>query len=122
MACMAAAWLLSEKRQSDGTFSLDTDDPGANLVIRGAHPDFLLVRPQLEDNKSGQIKIDQIRKVSNFMATKPGRGGWRVVIVDSMDAVNRNGANALLKLLEEPPERRDADACVVAPRPACRRP
>ena len=60
MACMAAAWLLSEKRQSDETFSLDTDDPGANLVIRGAHPDFLLVRPQVEDNKSGQIKIDQI--------------------------------------------------------------
>ena len=105
MASMAAAWLLSEKRQRDGTFSLDTDDPGANLVIRGAHPDFLLVRPQVEDNKSGQIKIAQIRKVSNFLATKPGRGGWRVVIVDSMDAVNRNGANALLKLLEEPPER-----------------
>ena len=102
---MAAAWLLSEKRQSDGTFSLDTHDPGAKLVIRGAHPEFLLVRPQLEDNKSGQIKIDQVRKVSNFLATKPGRGGWRVVIVDSMDAVNRNGANALLKLLEEPPER-----------------
>ena len=39
------------------------------------------------------------------MATKPGRGGWRVAIIDSMDAVNRNGANALLKLLEEPPER-----------------
>ena len=105
MACMAAAWLLSEKRQSDETFSLDINDPGANLVIRGAHPDFLLVRPQAEDNKSGQIKIDQIRKISGFMATKPGRGGWRVVIVDSMDAVNRNGANALLKLLEEPPER-----------------
>ena len=105
MACMAAAWLLSEKRQATGTFSLDASDPGANLVIRGAHPDLMLVRPQAEDNKSGQIKIDQIRKVSRFMATKPGRGGWRVVIIDSMDAVNRNGANALLKLLEEPPER-----------------
>lgn len=105
MACMAAAWLLSENRNGSGAFSLDRQDPGANLVIRGAHPDLLLVRPHEEDNKSGQIKIDQIRKVSAFLATKPGRGGWRVVIIDSMDAVNRNGANALLKLLEEPPER-----------------
>lgn len=105
MACMAAAWMLSEQRPVEGRFSLDTADPGANLVIRGAHPDMMLVRPQEEDNKSGQIKIDQIRKVSSFMATKPGRGGWRIVIIDSMDVVNRNGANALLKLLEEPPER-----------------
>ena len=105
MACMAAAWLLSESRDGSGVFSFDRNDPCANLVVRGAHPDLLLVRPQEEDNKSGQIKIDQIRKVSAFLATKPGRGGWRVVIIDSMDAVNRNGANALLKLLEEPPER-----------------
>ena len=105
MACMAAAWMLSERRPEKSGFSLDTADPGANLVIGGAHPDMMLVRPQVEDNKSGQIKIDQIRKVSSFMATKPGRGGWRIVIIDSMDVVNRNGANALLKLLEEPPER-----------------
>ena len=38
------------------------------------------------------------------MMHKPARGGWRVAIIDSMDVVNRNGANALLKLLEEPPE------------------
>lgn len=105
MACMAAAWLLSETRQEEGGFTIDRADPGANLVIRGSHPDLMLVRPQAEDNKSGQIKIDQIRKLSGFMANKPGRGGWRVAVIDSMDVVNRNGANALLKLLEEPPER-----------------
>ncbi|MGB2159399.1 MAG: DNA polymerase III subunit delta' [Candidatus Puniceispirillaceae bacterium] len=115
MACMAAAWLLSESRPEGQGFALDRSDPGANLVIRGSHPDLLLVRPQAEDNKSGQIKIDQIRKVASFMANKPGRGGWRVAIIDSMDAVNRNGANALLKLLEEPPER--AMLILVASRP-----
>ena len=115
MACMAAAWLLSEQRGSAEGFTLDRHDPGANLVIRGAHPDLMLVRPLAEDNKSGQIKIDQIRKLAAFMATKPGRGGWRVAIIDSMDAVNRNGANALLKLLEEPPER--AMLILVASRP-----
>lgn len=115
MACMAAAWLLSEDRGTGEGFALDRRDPGANLVIRGAHPDLMLVRPQAEDNKSGQIKIDQIRRIAGFMATKPGRGGWRVVIIDTMDAVNHNGANALLKLLEEPPER--AMMILVASRP-----
>jgi DNA polymerase-3 subunit delta' len=115
MACMAAAWLLSEKRQEGEGFTLDRADPGANLVIRGSHPDLMLIRPQAEDNKSGQIKIDQIRKLASFMANKPGRGGWRVAIIDSMDVVNRNGANALLKLLEEPPER--AMLLLVASRP-----
>ena len=39
-----------------------------------------------------------------FMAHKSARGRFRVTVVDSMDEVNRNGANAMLKLLEEPPE------------------
>ena len=115
MACMAAAWLLSETRPEGPQFAVDRSDPGANLVLRGSHPDLMLVRPLAEDNKSGQIKIGQIRKLASFMANKPGRGGWRVAIIDSMDAVNRNGANALLKLLEEPPER--AMVILVAARP-----
>ena len=111
MACLAAAWLMAEQQVSstdllgDPVFDLNPDDPGTNLVIKGSHPDLLIVRPTIEDNKSGQIKIDQIRAVSSFMAKKPGRGGWRVAIIDSLDAINRNGINALLKILEEPPEK-----------------
>ena len=111
MACLAAGWLLAEQQAASTDllggplFDLNPNDPGTNLVIKGSHPDLLIVRPALEDNKSGQIKIDQIRAVSTFMAKKPGRGGWRVAIVDSLDAVNRNGINALLKILEEPPEK-----------------
>ena len=110
IARLAAAWLLSETRQAgalfDGdspTVKIDAEDAGANLVLNGAHPDYLAITPQLEDNKSGQIKVDQIRKLIPFMMHKPARGGWRVAIIDSMDEVNRNGANAMLKLLEEPP-------------------
>lgn len=110
IACMAAAWML---RETDGQAALidtpgihvDAADPGSNLVCKGNHPDLLLIRPDLKDNKSGQIKLDQIRKLVGFLGHKPGRGGWRIAIIDSMDQVNRNGANALLKLLEEPPER-----------------
>jgi DNA polymerase-3 subunit delta' len=110
MACMAAAWML---RETEGQTSfvettgmvVDPNDPGSNLVCKGHHPDLLVIRPEIKDNKSGQIKLDQIRKLVGFLGHKPGRGGWRVAIIDSMDQVNRNGANALLKLLEEPPER-----------------
>lgn len=110
MACMAAAWLLRERDDEPaliggGGVSVDPNDPGSNLVCKGHHPDLLLIRPEMKDNKSGQIKLEQIRKLVGFLGHRPGRGGWRVAIIDSMDQVNRNGANALLKLLEEPPEK-----------------
>ncbi len=111
LALRAAAWLLAEKnddplfaKMSSG-FEIDPADPGVKLVLNGAHPDLKILAPLEEDNKSGQIKIDQIRALLPFMMHKPGRGGWRVAIIDSMDVVNPNGANALLKLLEEPPEK-----------------
>ena len=113
MARMAAAWILAENRDQGNLlipgeaagFSIDPDDPGTGLVIRSSHPDLSIIEPDLEDNKSGQIKLAQIRKLIAFMGHKPARDGWRVAIIDSMDDVNRNGANALLKLLEEPPEK-----------------
>src|SRR5690606_26173862 len=48
---------------------------------------------------------DDARRISGFLRQTPGEGGWRVVIVDSADEMNANAANALLKLLEEPPPR-----------------
>ena len=111
VARLAAAWLLSEKHSDVNLFddkvlpvSMLRDDPGSKLVFNGAHPDYLSIAPVLDDNKSGQIKIDQIRAMVPFMAHKPARGGFRVTVIDSMEEVNRNGANAMLKLLEEPPE------------------
>jgi DNA polymerase-3 subunit delta' len=75
MARLAAAWLLSEQVHETGLFgdaapqfAVSPDDPGANLVFRGAHPDYLAIAPVLDDNKSGQIKINQIRDMVPFMA------------------------------------------------------
>ena len=110
-ARLAAARLLSDMLPSARLFGdrvptldLDPGDPAANLVLSGAHPDFIDIRPSRDDNKSGQIKIEQIRDLIPFMAHKPAYGARRVAIIDSMDEVNRNGANALLKIVEEPPE------------------
>ena len=82
------------------------DNPDYRQVIQGAHPDFLYIAPNDEDkNKSGKIKTEQIRALIPFFSLKSASGGWRVAIIDTLDDVNVNGANAMLKILEEPPEK-----------------
>ena len=51
------------------------------------------------------IAVDDVRKINAFMALTPAEGGWRVAIVDGAEELNQNSANALLKILEEPPSR-----------------
>ena len=53
--------------------------------------------------KRSEIVIDDIREAVAFMRLTPSEGGWRVIIVDGAEDMNRNAANALLKVLEEPP-------------------
>ncbi len=53
--------------------------------------------------KSAFIRVDDVRKVSEFLSKTSFNDGWRVVIIDSADDMNKNAANALLKILEEPP-------------------
>jgi len=74
-------------------------------VAQQAHPDFrLLTRtPHPKTGKMrSEIVIDDVRAVIDFLHLKPSASRWRVVIVDSADDLNRNSANALLKILEEP--------------------
>ena len=82
------------------------DNPDYRQVIQGAHPDFLYIAPtDDEKNKSGKIKTEQIRALLPFFSLKSASGGWRIAIIDTLDDVNVNGANAMLKILEEPPEK-----------------
>src|SRR5262249_38083664 len=52
-----------------------------------------------------QIAVDDIRRTVPFFGSTAGEGGWRIAIIDAVDDLNRSGANALLKVLEEPPKR-----------------
>lgn len=79
------------------------DDPEVSLLRASAHPDVMVVEGDPEKT-SGGIGIDQIRKIIPFLSHTPSRGGMRFVLIDAMDQMNVNGANALLKTLEEPPE------------------
>jgi DNA polymerase III subunit delta' len=78
----------------------------AQLIAAGSHPDMRWVeRLEKEDGKglARSITVDQVRELREFMALAPALSPWRVVAFDSADDLERNAANALLKMLEEPP-------------------
>ncbi len=55
--------------------------------------------------KSAFIRVDDVRTINEFLSKKSSNDGWRVVIVDSVDDMNASSANAVLKILEEPPHK-----------------
>lgn len=73
-----------------------------------AHTSLFVVRRQLNPEKKTMptvIPVDLVRKAVNFFGSTAGEGGWRVCIVDCAEDLNVQGANALLKVIEEPPPR-----------------
>ncbi len=91
------------------TGAIASDHPVAALIASGAHPDYReLVRLPKDPDKPDQdiarsIKAEQVRALQPLLATKPTFAGRRVVVIDAIDDLERTGANALLKSLEEPP-------------------
>ena len=89
------------------TLDIAPDHPVARRLRVLSDPGlFLLRRPWVEKDKRlrGEITVDEVRKLKSFFALSSVDGGRRVVIVDVADEMNNSAANALLKLLEEPPE------------------
>ncbi|MDO3436075.1 DNA polymerase III subunit delta' [Rhizobium sp. CBN3] len=77
-------------------------------IASGASHNLLhLARPV--DEKTGRVKsaitVDEVRRAGKFFSQTSGTGNWRIVIIDPADDMNRNAANAILKILEEPPKR-----------------
>lgn len=118
LAWQLARFLLAEPVDDGPTMFGDTTKP-SNIDVSDDHPVahrlaalseprlFLLRRAWDEKAKKlkSVITVDEARKLRNFFALSAADGGRRVVIVDAADEMNPNAANALLKLLEEPPER-----------------
>ena len=73
-----------------------------HLYTSGHHPDFYLIEPE-EVQKA--IKIEQVRALNQELMQKPFLGGVRVIVVHPLQALNQASANALLKVVEEPPAR-----------------
>src|SRR3984885_2617616 len=98
---------LSPEVQAAASLAVDAGNPVARHVAAQAQPDLLILERTLNDKGvlHKQIAVDDIRRTVAFFGSTAGEGGWRVAIVDAVDELNRAGANALLKVLEEPPER-----------------
>lgn len=114
-------WLLSggaEDRDQGGLFAeepetepglwTDPADPLFHRIAAGGHPDLLVLQREFDERAKRlrtEIVAADVRKVAGFLALTAGEGGWRIVIVDGAEYMNRHAANALLKTLEEPPPR-----------------
>lgn len=89
------------------SLGIDPASPVARRVVAQAQPDLLVIERTLNERGvlRNQIAVDDVRRTVSFFGSTAGEGGWRVAIVDAVDDLNRSGANALLKVLEEPPPR-----------------
>lgn len=91
---------------SRGPLGSQPSDPVSQLISAQSHPDFLVLERLVEGGKAKKsISVDQARDLPEFFAKSPSRAAYRVAIIDAADDLNINAANALLKVLEEPPER-----------------
>lgn len=130
LAYRFARFLLDEKRRNfapANSLATSPDSKSNALISSNSHPDFKIIeRDFIETDrkkvlkaikdgealdeselknlrKSAVIRIDDVRLINEFFSKKSSNDGWRVVIIDSIDDMNTASANALLKILEEPP-------------------
>jgi len=116
-------WILSGPRGiGKSAFALraaamlvDSKNAYASMITRGSHPDILSVKrlpkEALKEDEDiddvtefkRSITVDQIRGLQQSLTTRPGLSKRRAIIIDAADDLERGGANALLKSLEEPP-------------------
>ena len=117
LAWSIAKWLLSDGTSDD--LRTDPDAPVIRRVRALSEPRLHLVRRPVDEKTQrlrAEITVDEIRRLHSFFHLSAAEGGRRVAIIDAADEMNQASANALLKLLEEPPH--DATILLVAHQPA----
>ena len=117
LAYRLARFLFAQSQQAAGLFGEDEkpatlhiapDHPVFRRVASGGHADLMVVEREF-DEKKGKLKknisAELARSIAPFLRKTAAEGGWRVVIVDGAEDFNDQSQNALLKILEEPPEK-----------------
>ena len=107
LAYRAARVAFGAKRGGKRPLDVDPEDPIARRIAAQSHPDLFVLKRGLNDRgrPRREISVDEARELGAFFALAPAEGGMRVAIIDAVDDLNRNSANAILKTLEEPPAR-----------------
>jgi DNA polymerase-3 subunit delta' len=84
------------------------DHPASRRILALAHSDVAVLRREWDSDKKRhytEIRVDDARQMMGRFQQAAAEGGWRIAIIDCAEDLNRNTANALLKLIEEPPPR-----------------
>jgi DNA polymerase-3 subunit delta' len=112
LAYRLARFVLAHRDPRTTSNARDLSVPAEHAVSRQiaaqSHPDLLVLHRVINlDNEKlyTEIRVGDVRRIVSFFGSTPALGGFRVCIVDSAEEMNREGMNALLKLLEEPPPR-----------------
>ena len=100
--------LLAPEPDGGSPLFVDPADPVFRRVASGGHADLMTLERGMDaagKRMRTVIVVEDVRSATAFLSLTSSEGGWRVVIVDSADDMNVNSANALLKTLEEPPNK-----------------
>lgn len=95
---------MARKILADTAFDdldMDASTPLFQRITQGSHGDLIV----FGHGESKDIKVDEIRDLGSFLSLTPSESSWRVALIDAADYLNPQAANALLKLLEEPPQK-----------------
>jgi DNA polymerase-3 subunit delta' len=107
LAFRFARYLFAGANRPTGSMAIDEAAPVFRRVAASGHADLLTVERQFDEDKGRykkDIAVDDVRKIAPFLRLTAAEGGWRVVVLDGADGMNRAGQNAVLKILEEPPK------------------
>ena len=108
-ALAAATRMLAEAAgppSAEPGIATPENHPTARLIAAGSHPDYRFL--ERVENKTGtalarNISVDQVRSLGDLFSVTPAMSDWRLVVIDAADDLEASAANALLKMLEEPP-------------------
>ncbi|MCX7794204.1 MAG: DNA polymerase III subunit delta' [Thermodesulfovibrionales bacterium] len=100
--------LICKKRDED--FNCCDSCRSCRSIDTFSFPDLRLIKPE-----NGQIKIETIRELNEFLNMSPYDSPFKMVLIDEADRINISAANAFLKTLEEPP--RDAIIILITEKP-----
>src|SRR6516162_2435225 len=94
------------KAAAESGLAIDRESGVFHRVASGGHADLLTVERAYDPRRRrlrGEIVVEDAREITAFFRLTAAEQGWRIVVVDGAEEMNRSAANALLKVLEEPP-------------------
>ncbi len=98
----------SDATQAAKNLAVAPDNAAARRLVALSHGDLALLRREWNEKTKRhftEIRVDDVRAAIHMFQQASGEGGWRIALIDSAEDLNASSANALLKLIEEPPPR-----------------